>query len=141
MSPEERQSAPRVPIMLSTCETELEEVSGHERDECRTRRQVLILSPLQDQRGRIGKRLWTSGGSHKGHKDAKKKQKGNRVQGKGPSTRHRKKLCFPGHRRCSPHRVQEGAVSPLSHQALSANQYLNKSSCASISFVKEHWKI
>ena len=72
MSPEARQSdrPTRVPIMLSTCETELEEVSGHERHECRTRTQVLILSPLQDQRGRIGKRLWTPGGSHKGHKDA-----------------------------------------------------------------------
>ena len=71
-SPEERQSArpTRVPTMHNICETELEEVSGHERDQRRTRRQVLILSPLRNQRGRIGKRLWTLGRSHKGHKDA-----------------------------------------------------------------------
>ena len=61
--PEERQSArpTRVPTMHNICETELEEVSGDERNQCRTRRQVLIQSPLQNQRGRIGKRLWKLG--------------------------------------------------------------------------------
>ena len=75
MSPEERQSdhPTRMTILSSICETELEEVSGHERDQRRTRRQVLILRPLQNQRGRIGKRLWTDGRSHKGHKDATNK--------------------------------------------------------------------
>ena len=38
--------------LLSICEAELEEVYGHERDQCRTRRQVLIQSPLQNQRNR-----------------------------------------------------------------------------------------
>ena len=34
------------PILLSFCEAELEEVSGHEREQ-QTRRQLMIPSPLQ----------------------------------------------------------------------------------------------
>ena len=44
-NPEERLSDR--PILLSTCEAELGEVSGHEREQQQTRRQLLIPSPLQ----------------------------------------------------------------------------------------------
>ena len=40
--------------MLSTCEAELEDVSGHERDQQRTRRQLLIPSPLQTNEELLG---------------------------------------------------------------------------------------
>ena len=39
-------------ILFSRCEAELEELIVHESEQRRTRRQVLILSPLQNQRGR-----------------------------------------------------------------------------------------
>ena len=52
--PEECQSVQPTwtPMLFSSCEAELEEVIVHESEQRRTRRQVLILSPLQNQRGR-----------------------------------------------------------------------------------------
>ena len=49
ISPEERQSDQPawVPVLLSICEAELEEVSGHEREQHQTRRQLPIPNPLQ----------------------------------------------------------------------------------------------
>ena len=56
INPEERQGdrPTWVPIMLSICETELEEVSVHEREHRQTRRQRLIPSPLQINEGLLG---------------------------------------------------------------------------------------
>ena len=48
IDPEERQSERPtwLPILLSVCEAELEDVGGDEREQ-QTRRQLLILGPLQ----------------------------------------------------------------------------------------------
>ena len=53
-SPEECQSEQTTwtPILFSSCEEELEEMIVHESEQRQTRRQVLIISPLQNQRRR-----------------------------------------------------------------------------------------
>ena len=47
-----------MPILLSICEAELEEVCGHEREQHQTRRQFLIHSPLQTNEKFLGNTGW-----------------------------------------------------------------------------------